>query len=482
MKGNLKDKKIAVIGAGPAGATAAYLLTKKGFSPDVYEAAPEPGGMAKSIQLWGQTVDIGPHRFFSSDPRVNKIWLEVVGKDYKIVNRLTRIYYKGKLYHYPIKAFDALSKLGVLEAARCIISYGVEKFKPEDNTPPSFEKWVTRRFGKRLFEIFFKTYSEKLWGISCTELDEDFAAQRIKKFSLSEAIKKALNLSGKQHKTLVENFAYPLQGTGMVYERMIRFVRENGGQVFLSTPVEKVINEGTKVKGLVVNGEFRPYDRVISSMPLTLLVKGLQNVPEKVLENINRLQFRNTIIVFLHLNAENLFPDNWLYIHAPELQTGRITNFRNWIPELYGEAKTTIIAMEFWSFDEEELWQTDDKQLIRLASEEFSKLPFGKNAEVLDGYVYRVKRCYPVYRRGYKKLLKPVREYLNTLENLTAIGRYGTFKYNNQDHSILMGMLAAENIAENKKHNLWEINTDYEYQEKAFITETGLKVISENKK
>ncbi len=472
-----KTKKIAVIGTGPAGATAAYLLSRKGVSLDVYEAAPVVGGMAKSIELWNQIVDIGPHRFFSSDPRVNKIWLEVAGKDYKIVNRLTRIYYKGKFYYYPIKAFDALSKLGIFEAARCIGSYFIEKLKPEDNAPPSFEKWVTKRFGKRLFEIFFKTYSEKLWGIACTELDEDFAAQRIKKFSMSEAIKKALNLTKNQHKTLVEKFAYPVKGTGMIYERMIEYARQNGANVFLNTPVEKVINQGNKVTGIQVNGEFRAYDHVVSSMPLTNLIKGLNDVPEVVIRNINQLQFRNTIVVYLLLDKSDLFPDNWLYVHAPELKTGRITNFRNWVSDLYGNEKNTVIAMEYWSFDEEELWQTSNEELIKLATREFLQFPFAKGAQVLDGYVYRVNKCYPVYRIGYKKHLEPVQEYLDTLENLTAIGRYGTFKYNNQDHSILMGLLAAENIADNKKHNLWEINTDYEYQEKAFITETGLETI-----
>ena len=473
------DKKIAVIGAGPAGATAAYELAKNGVYVELFEAAPVVGGMAKSFKLWEQIVDVGPHRFFSSDPRVNKIWLEVVGKDYKLVDRLTRIYYKGKLYYYPLKAFDALSKLGLWEASRCVVSYMVEKTKKHEENPDNFEDWVTKRFGRRLFEIFFKTYSEKLWGIPCDNLDADFAAQRIKKFSLSEAIKKAFNLSKNEHKTLVEKFAYPLQGTGMVYERMAKKVEEFGGKVFLKTPVKEVLKQGNKVVGLkLANGEERHYDHVISSMPLTLLIKGLKDVPQNIIDLINKLRFRNTIIVYLHLDAKDIFPDNWLYVHAPELKTGRITNFRNWVPELYGDKQTTIVAMEYWSFDEEELWQTEDKKLIELATKEFSNLPFGKNVPVLDGHVYRVHRCYPVYERGYRKILKPVQEYLDSLENLTAIGRYGTFKYNNQDHSILMGLLAAENILYNKNHNLWEINTDYEYQEKAYITETGLTVVS----
>lgn len=473
--------KIGIIGAGPAGITAAYRLAKENIEVDVYEASDAVGGMAKTIELWNQKVDLGPHRFFSSDPRVNEVWLETVGSDYDMVNRLTRIYYKNKFFYYPLKPLNALTRLGVLEAANCVLSFAKQNVfgQKADSQPEAdnFESWVVKRFGRRLFEIFFKTYSEKLWGIGCDELDSDFAAQRIKKLSLTEAIKSAiLGNKGNKHKTLVDTFAYPHAGSGVVYERMADTVKESGGNVYCETPVRRVCTENGKVTGIeLMNGEFRAYDRIISTMPLTRMVSQLPEVPETVTNSVSQLKFRNTILVFLKVEAIDLFPDNWLYIHADNLQTGRITNFRNWSPNLYGEEKNSILALEYWCYDADENWTSDNEKLIALATEEIRKTGLIGDAQVSAGHVHRVKNCYPVYNCGYKESLKPVEAYLKTIENLDVIGRYGAFKYNNQDHSILMGILAAENIAHGTNHNLWEINTDYEYQESAEISETGLE-------
>src|SRR5579864_7555731 len=264
-----RPRTVAIIGAGPAGITAAYQLVKSGIRTEVFEAAPSVGGLARTIDLWNQKVDLGPHRFFSSDPRVNKVWLEVMGEDYEMVNRLTRIYYKGRFFYYPLKPFNALANLGVLEAMRCMTSYGVQRFR-RCNEQDCFEEWVVRRFGRRLFEIFFKTYSEKLWGISCKDLDADFAAQRIKKLSLIEAAKNALNFGRQKHATLVDRFAYPHQGTGSVYERMAARVEAGGGAVFVKRPVKKVLREGRRVTGLeLADGTREAFDHVISTMPLT---------------------------------------------------------------------------------------------------------------------------------------------------------------------------------------------------------------------
>ncbi|HEV7237315.1 MAG TPA: FAD-dependent oxidoreductase, partial [Ktedonobacteraceae bacterium] len=331
--------------------TAAHELAKHMSTVDVYEASDSVGGLAKSIELWGQTVDIGPHRFFSSDRRVNEAWLEVVGQDYEMVDRLTRIYYKRRFFHYPLKPFDALKNLGLWEATRCMISFFVEKIIPtkQDN---SFETWVKSRFGKRLYQIFFKTYSEKLWGISCTKLDADFAAQRIKKLSLWEAvINGILGGKGNKHKTLVDQFAYPIGGTGMVYQRMADFVKAKGGNVFLKTPVERIITENSKVVGLQLkDGTIKEYDYIVSSMPMTLMVSRLPDVPQDILDRNKKLKFRNTIVVYLNVQEKNLFPDNWIYVHSTELLTGRITNFRNWVPELYGKEESTIMALEYWCY------------------------------------------------------------------------------------------------------------------------------------
>ncbi len=473
-----KELKVAVIGAGPAGMAAAYELTKKGIGVDLYEASPHVGGMARSIELWGQTVDIGPHRFFSSDTRVNKVWLEAVGDDYEMVDRLTRIFFRNKFYHYPIKAFDALKNLGILEAVLCVGSYGWQRIKPSKNDlGDTFESWVIARFGKRLYHHFFKTYSEKLWGISCTELDADFAAQRIKKLSLYEAIKSAVfGGGGEKHKTLVDQFAYARHGTGQVYENMKKYIEKNGGKIYLNTPVDSLVTRGKTVTGLkLVDGKQLAYDQVVSSMPLTLLVSRIKGIPPKVEKATKSLKFRNTLIVYLKVNARKIFPDNWIYVHSGELLTGRITNFSNWLPSINNGKKETILAMEYWCFDEDDFWHWDDKKYIELAKEEIVKTGLVKQGKVQEGKVIRVPRCYPVYKTGYKKPLGTIQKFVSEYKNLQVIGRYGAFKYNNQDHSILMGVLAAENIAEGKKNDLWGINTDYEnYQESSVITKTGL--------
>ncbi len=468
-------KKVAIIGAGPAGITCAYQLVKQGVEVDLYETSAQVGGLAKTIELWGQRVDLGPHRFFSEDTRVNSLWLELAGKDYRMVNRLTRIYYKDKLYQYPVKAFDVLSKLGFVSSAYCVLSYLKEKIKPTKQNG-TFESWVTKKFGKRMFEIFFKSYSEKLWGIKCNELDADFAAQRIKKFSLGEAIKKALGVGSFQHKTLVDQFAYPKEGTGMIYERMQKYINENGGNVKCNTPIKYVHKIDNEVKGVVLqNGEVIPYDHVVSTMPITQLLKHWHDAPENTLACVNKLSFRNTILVYLNLEGIDLFPDNWIYIHSEDVKTGRISNFRNFVPEINREQKTTIIAMEYWCNNSDSLWKMDDDFLIDLGKNELNKINLAKGVKVLNGYVYKIQNCYPVYNLKYKDHLKPVEKYLSSITNLSVIGRTGSFKYNNQDHSILMGIMTAENILQNTNHNLWDVNTDYDnYQERSKINATGL--------
>lgn len=473
--------RIAVIGAGPAGITAAYELSKaigagQVDQLDLFEISGSIGGMAKSIKLWNQTVDLGPHRFFSMDVRVNQLWLEVIGDDYDIVNRQTRIFYKNRFFDYPLKPSNALKGLGIFEATHCVLSYMVQRVFPVKDTG-TFESWVTRRFGKRLYQIFFKTYSEKLWGIPCDKLDSDFASQRIKKLSLFGAIKNAL-LKGKnnEHKTLVDQFAYPLRGTGSVYEKMAHKVRENGGNIHLEKGVEKVITSGRVIKGLeLTSGEYREYDHVISSMPISLLVGRMEETPFPVKESANALKFRNTVLVYLKVNRTDLFSDQWLYIHSGELKTGRITNFRNWLPELYGEEDSSILCMEYWCNFEDPEWSFEDEKFIQLAKEEIVKTGLLENGKVEEGHVVRIPRCYPVYFKGYKEQLKSVESYLRSVQHLQAIGRYGAYKYNNQDHSIFMGIMAAENVLNSAGHDLWNINTDYEvYQESSIITKTGL--------
>ena len=467
--------KVAVIGAGPAGLAAAYQLAKRGVEVEVFEASGEVGGMARSFRLWDQTVDLGPHRFFSSDARVNKLWLEVVDRDYRMVQRLTRIFYSGRFFRYPLEPVNALWNLGFGKATACVASYLREQVSPSCDHNDTFESWVVRRFGRRLFNTFFKSYSEKLWGISCQELDADFAAQRIKKLTLGEVIKKALQIGGGKHRTLIDEFAYPIGGTGMVYERMAEFV-EAAGKVHLNRPIRRVLNTGRRVTGVeLADGAREQFDQVISTMPLTLLIRGLEGVPDAVTRAAGALKFRNTILAYLHIAGRDLFPDQWIYVHEPNLQVGRITNFRNWVPQLYGASDNTIVSMEYWCNDDDAAWRETDEQIVDRAKREIRGTGLLGDAKVLDGAVKRVPKCYPVYARGYKQHLEVVVDFLRDFEGLTPIGRYGAFKYNNQDHSILMGILAAEQLLTEQKCDLWSVNTDYEcYQEQATISESGL--------
>lgn len=470
-------RTVAIIGAGPAGLTAAYELAKRNYKVEIFEAQDKVGGMCRTITLWGCHVDLGPHRFFSSDKRINELWLELAGNDYRMVNRQTRIFYKNRFFHYPLKPINALKNLGMVEALRCLLSYGLQKALPAP-LRGDFESWVVNRFGKRLFSIFFKNYSEKLWGIKCSELDADFATQRIKKLSLYEAIKNGFTDNNGRHKTLVDQFAYPVHGTGMIYERMEEYVQGRGGRIFFNTTIKRVVVENHVACGIELeNGSVRYYDAIVSTMPLTTLARNLAGTPANVHESLRTLRFRNTVLVYLLIDGKDLFADQWLYVHSPGLTVGRITNFRNWLPHLYGNSEKTILALELWCNSDDPMWHATDESLVDIAKSDLAKTGLSKGLPIVDGAVYRIPKCYPVYSKGYMEALIPVQQYFSRIANLYPIGRYGAFKYNNQDHSILMGMLAAQKIDGDESIDLWGVNTDYEnYQESALITETGLKI------
>lgn len=466
------SKKVVVIGAGPAGLACAYELCKQGVDVTVYEASAEVGGMSRSFDLWGQRVDVGPHRFFSKEKHINQFFTDLVKDDFTLVNRLTRIYYKNRFFDYPLKIGNVLTNLNIFTIVQILLDYAKQRLFPIKN-PDSFEAWVTNRFGAKLFSIFFKSYSEKLWGISCKQIDADWAAQRIKKLSLWEAVKNALFPSKEnKHKTLVDQFAYPKNGTGTLYERAVEYVQANGGKVEMNAPVKKVLlNEQKEAKGIeLADGTVVNADYVVSTMPMTLLTKGLPDVPEKVNEAVDKLYFRNTVLAYLEVDVLDLFEDNWIYVHSPDVEHGRITNFRNWCPSLNRDKNTTILCMEFWCFDKDEMWSWDDSKVAELAKKEINKLGLvPKTAKILKDHVVRVPKCYPVYETGYSEHLNVVTDFLDEHKNLIPIGRYGAFKYNNQDHSILMGLLCAENIAKGTDTDLWSINTDIEYQEEGKI-------------
>ncbi len=466
-------RKTIVIGAGPAGISCAYELSKKGLEVQVFEASPFIGGMARSFDLWGQRVDLGPHRFFSKQKEINQFFTEMIKNDFTLVNRQTRIYYRNRFFEYPLKLGNVLTNLPLFVIVQILWYYGIQMINPIKN-PNNFEEWITNRFGKKLFEIFFKNYTEKLWGVKCTEIDADWAAQRIKTLTLISAVKAAIfGNKGNKHKTLVDQFAYPNNGTGIIYERAAEKVAKNGGKVALKTPIKRVLlsNNGKKVIGVeLLDNSIIAADNVVSTMPITLLIKGFENTPKEVIEAVDALYFRNTILVYLEINDDKLFTDNWLYIHSPQVKHGRITNFRNWSKSLNKDKKTTIICMEYWCFEEEEIWQGKEEKVIALAKKEIYEIDLiPQTAKILNTKVIKIPKCYPVYETGYQKNMKIITDYLNEIEGLFPIGRYGAFKYNNQDHSILMGILAAQKITENKDIDLWKINTDTEYQEEGEI-------------
>lgn len=459
---------IVVIGAGPAGLACASTLIDAGVRPTVLEASPYVGGMARSTTLWGHTVDLGPHRFFSSDPVVVDFWHRHVAGDHVMVQRTTRILYNGKLFDYPLKVGNALVNLGPLRAVAAVASYVAARLRRSDDLS-TLEAWITDRFGRVLFETFFKTYTEKLWGIRCSELDADWAAQRIQGLTLWGAIRSALvGNRGNALKTLVDEFAYPRTGNSLFYERMQQHIEQGGGTLRTESPVRRILMDGDRVTGVgLADGSDIETSHVVSSMPITLLLKGMPAVPTHVTEAAARLRFRNTILVYLRVKNPQLFPDQWLYVHDQSVLHGRVTNFRNWSPEIVANDEETVLCLEFWCFAEDAIWSEDDEVLVQRAREEIVRTELAQDADVREGAVIRIPRCYPVYERGYQEPLKVVTDWLDGIEGLTAIGRYGAFKYNNQDHSILMGIMAGESIAKGAPAPLWHVNTDSGYQESA---------------
>jgi protoporphyrinogen oxidase len=468
-------KKVAIIGAGPAGITAGYQISKNNnFECIIYEKTTEVGGMARSFKLFDRIVDLGPHRFFSNDTRVNKLWLEVIENNYKMVNRTTRIFYKNKFFDYPLKPFKALILLGFKESILCLFSYFNSLCFPYKNAN-TFETWVSNRFGKRLYRIFFKGYTEKLWGIKCELLTAEFAQQRIKKFSLGEAIISAFKVNKTKHKTLVDQFAYPLGGNGQVYDKMLQLFEANGGRLIYNSNILEISLTKKNTFLLKTYNGTEEYDFLISSMPIDNFLKIFKSSTQSILNGVPALTFRNTIIVYVQLNKLNLFKDQWLYIQDEKILTGRVTNFNNWVPDILCDKNDTILALEYWCYENDAIWTLEKSNFFEIISKDLINCGFiNQGNEIVNFEVIRIPKCYPVYKDDYKIHLENIQHFIDSFENLQLIGRYGSFKYNNQDHSILMGYLAAKNITHNEKNNIWDINTDYEYHETSTISETGL--------
>lgn len=462
--------KVTIMGGGPAGLAAGYELGKSGYEVEVIEKENQVGGISKTVNFDGYYFDLGGHRFFTKSKDVQQTWEEVLGDDFLTRPRLSRIYYQNRFFNYPIKASNALMNLSPITVAEVLFSYAkVQLFPKKDEK--TFEDWVSNRFGKRLYEIFFKTYTEKVWGIQCTQIEAEWAAQRIKGLSLSSAIIAALfGNRGNKIKTLIDEFQYPKYGPGMMYEKMAELIVQNNGKVNLEEDVIRINHAGGKVQSVLTaapNGASREVagDAFLSSIPITELIFKLDpQPPPEVVEAARGLTYRSILTVDLIINQKELFPDNWIYIHSPEVKLGRIQNFKNWSPYMVGDKNKTVLGLEYFCNEDDEFWKRSNDELIELGKKELAQIGLAKLEDIEKGYVVRVPKAYPVYMFGYKENLDKIMAYLNQFANLQPVGRYGMFKYNNMDHSILTGLYAARNIR-GEKYNIWEVNTDDEYHE-----------------
>jgi protoporphyrinogen oxidase len=461
--------RVLVCGAGPAGLTAAYLLAQQGASVCVVEADSQVGGLARTCRYKEYSFDIGGHRFFTKFQPVQALWEDLLGEELIDVPRLSRIHYKGRLFQYPLRAVDALRGLGLWSASRVLLSYVWGRLHPSQREE-NFEQWVSNRFGGELYRIFFKTYTEKVWGIPCTEIRSEWAAQRIQGLSLARAIFSATPLQRRSNdiRTLIDSFKYPRLGPGQLWERCRDRIRSQGGQVLLQHRVDGFETNGRRVVAARIRtseGERRlEAEHFISTLSLRASMRAFgAAAPTGARAAAERLSYRDFILVALVVEGANLFPDNWIYVHTPGVAVGRIQNFNNWSAALVPVANTTLLGMEYFCNHGDPLWSKSDEELIALATRELEDLGF-TGGGVRDGTVVRVLEAYPVYDSIYRECVRTVRDFVDGLENFHTIGRNGMHKYNNQDHSMLAAMMVVDNL-NGANHDVWSVNSDFEYHE-----------------
>ncbi len=460
-----------VIGAGPAGLTAAFELSRHQIDGVVLEADAVVGGIARTVVRDGYRFDIGGHRFFSKVQEIEALWDEILDEPMLVRPRLSRIFYNGKFYNYPLKASNAVMNMGVLAAALCVASYACARLRPIKD-PKNFEQWVINRFGSRLYRMFFKSYTEKVWGCPCTEIGADWAAQRIKGLSLGGAIRNAL--FGQSRKTvtttLIDTFRYPRLGPGQLWEVAARTIQARGWELKLNTRVTRLDRSDERVEAVWTQDrggktEQVPTTHVFSSMPLReLLLSMSPPPPAEVVAAAQQLAYRDFLLVALVIGKADLFPDNWIYIHSPAVRVGRIQNFGNWSPDLVPDASTSCLGMEYFVNQGDDLWCNSDEKLISFAYDELRQIGL-TDAKLIKGYVVRVPKAYPVYDPGYLQRLDVIRNWLGSLRNLYCIGRNGQHRYNNQDHSMATALIAARNVARAESRDPWAVNEDAEYHE-----------------
>lgn len=461
-----------VIGGGPAGLTAAYEYSKLGGRSIVLEADEVVGGISRTAEYKGYRFDVGGHRFFTKVDYVQELWEEILGEQFLKRPRLSRIHYGGKLFDYPLKPLNALTGLGVVESTRVGLSYAwvLLRKKGEEKT---FEQWVTNRFGRRLYEIFFKTYTEKVWGMSCSEISAEWASQRIKNLDLMAAVKAALfggsKKDGEVITTLIDEFHYPRFGPGQMWRSCKQLLEDAGNEVRMRSRVTRIRHDRGHVRSVVAEADGGAHevtgDQFISSMPIRTLIRSMDPPPPReVQEAAESLRYRDFLTVALMVDREELFPDNWIYIHSSEVQVGRIQNYKNWSPDMVPDSTKTSLGLEYFVQKGDVLWTTEDADLVELARKEVNLLGLAPGDAVIDGTVLRMPKAYPIYDDAYHSALKVIRTWLDGLTNLQQIGRNGQHRYNNQDHSMMTGVLAARNVA-GEANDIWSVNVEQEYHE-----------------
>jgi protoporphyrinogen oxidase len=474
-----KKQRVVCIGAGPAGLTAAYKLAASGAEVTVLERDPNlVGGISRTEQYKEFRFDVGGHRFFSRSKEIEDLWEEILGDQLLIRQRKSRIFYNGRLFDYPLRPVNALTGLGIFESVRCMISYFIAwQFPVRD--PQTFEDWVSNQFGRRLYSIFFETYTEKVWGMKCKEISADWAAQRINTLSLGTAVRQSLTPGwlrqrGSKPKSLIESFKYPRLGPGQMWEAAAKKVRLAGGKVLLGMNVDHLLKDADSgvwsVSATDTEGQKHGFsaDHVISSAAIAELVECLHPEPPEAVQTAARaLRYRDFVTVALIIKDVDCFDDNWIYIHDPSVRVGRIQNFKSWSPHLVPDPDLNCLGLEYFCFEGDGLWSLKDEDLVRLADEELIQLGLVTPGHVIDGTVIRQPRAYPVYDEDYEERIAIFRIWLEqNMQGIHLVGRNGMHKYNNQDHAMMTALLAAENIlAGEQLWDIWQVNQDAEYHE-----------------
>ena len=462
----MREKSTVVLGAGPAGLTAGYLLSKQGLPVVILEAEKQVGGIAKTAVRDGYRFDLGGHRFFTKAKEVDALWHEIMREEFLERPRMSRIYWNKKFLDYPLRGPDVIMKLGPFELTRAFLSYLWAAVKPKGQED-TFEQWVSNRFGKRLFNLFFKSYTEKVWGVPTSEIRAEWAAQRIKGLSFFSAAKSAFfgNRDDKI-KSLISKFNYPRYGPGQMWETMTDDIQRLGGQVLLEHQVTKLEFEGDRcVRVYAGDRAFEP-SAVISSLPLRNTVGMAEPHPRgEVIAAAKGVRYRDFLTVAVVLDGEDLFPDNWIYIHEPGVKVGRIQNFRSWSPWMVPDKGKACVGLEYFCFAGDELWETADDDLVQMAMGELEELGLARRDQLEFGFVERVPKAYPMYDAEYAERVSTIRSWLDGLDNFIQVGRNGLHRYNNSDHSMLTAMRAVDNFVKGADHDIWAVNAESVYHE-----------------